>query len=102
MRLNMELTSALGIGELYDAVAYKATAEGIIGAGEYRYDCTKIVVSNQIADLVEQYYQANCTSDWKLAFGMDWCCYGPKVDESLTGMEVEIQDGFFKEEEVQI
>lgn len=99
MKMMLALTHAISIPELYDEIARQAISSGRIEAGDYRYDCTKISVSEQITYWVEEFYKANY-SDWKMVFGMHWCCFGPKTDTNLTGHNIEIEDGFFMREEV--
>lgn len=84
-----------GIIHLYDMVARLMGNED---TSNLRYNCTKINVSQDISDVIELAYRTDAyITDWKLAFGTDWCCYGPKVDESLPGATVEVQDGFIVE-----
>ena len=86
MRLSLNLDKPLTIQDLYDKVAI------YLGKDEKsaRYDCTKIRVSENIYNMVEQIYGVCIFS-----FAMDWLNYGPKVDESLKDYEVDIEDGFF-------
>lgn len=89
----------LSIIDLYDFIA---TVLGY-DTDAVRYDCTKVSVSEDIADLVEEKYKqvgkekGLCESDIKLSFGMDWCCSGPKVDNELDEKTIVVSDGFIKE-----
>lgn len=83
------------IVDFYNAVAtqlgYNANAEDI------RYNPNKINVSIDRSDLIEEKYKEigeQKGTDWKLAFGMDWVCYGPHAVENLKYSEVELEDGF--------
>ena len=87
----------LSIIELYDFIA---TALGY-DTDAVRYDCTKVSVSEDIADLVEEKYkqvaEQKGISDYRLSFGVDWCCSGPKVDSELDEKTIVVYDGFIKE-----
>lgn len=91
----------LTITDLYDFVA---TTLGY-DKEKVRYDCTKIEVSNDIADLVEEKYrqvgqEKGLSEDSiRMSFGMDWCCNGPKVNEKLDNGTIVVHDGFIHEEE---
>lgn len=91
MKINVRLKEEF-IVELYDAVAREM---GVDPSSVDKYDCTKISVSRERADCVENRYKRE-GGDWKLAFGMHWVCSGPKAIENLVGEEVEIEDGFIK------
>ena len=62
------------------------------------YECTKINVSKNVQDLIFEYYKAEGAQDYEIC--MRWCCFGPKVDETLEDFEVEIFDGFCIEEDI--
>ncbi len=81
--------------DLYKAIAmqlgYNTDTEDI------RYNPTKISVSIDRSDLIEEKYKEvgeQKGGDWKFAFGMDWICYGPHAVENLSGEEIELEDGF--------
>lgn len=82
----------ISIGKLYDEVAGKLSDL----PADYRYDCTKITCGKGIYELVKTFYNSNY-KDPNLAFGMDWLCYGPKLEEKLQPYEIEVLDGFIKE-----
>ena len=91
----------LSITELYDYIATKLGYD----KDKVHYDCTKINVSTDIADLVEEKYKQIAREKglpddtWKMSFGMDWCCSGPKVDEKLDNGTIVVYDGFIEEGE---
>ena len=91
----------LSITDLYDFVA---TTLGY-DKEKAHYDCTKVEVSDDIADLVEEKYRQVGQEkglgeyDIKMSFGMDWCCSGPKVDEKLDNGTIVVYEGFIKEGE---
>lgn len=91
----------LTITDLYDFVATTLGYDKEIA----RYDCSKIEVSNDIADLVEEKYrQAGqekgvSESCIRMSFGMDWCCSGPRVNEKLDNGTIVVYEGFIREEE---
>ena len=95
MKLNIEV-KPMSIIDIYNTVA---KAMGINPEDVIGYDCREIYVSNEIADAVEKYYEANGGADWKMAFGMDWVCYGAKATDKLSGGEVEITEEFIKVKE---
>ena len=74
------------ITAFYDRVA---RSFDLTPSDNLHYDCTKIEVSNDIADAVERFYGDRMT------FAMLWICSGPKVNESLNDGEVLVHDGFF-------
>ena len=84
---------------------YKAVAEQLgYDTANTRYDPTKIKVSRERSDIIEEKYKEIGEArgvDWKMSFGMDWLCYGPQVTEELNRAEIELEDGFiyFEEEE---
>lgn len=82
----------MSITDLYNCVAVVMGYE----PSECKYDCTKINVSNHIADNIENYYYNKGKS--KEEFGMSWLLFGPKVDESLFDCEVEVKDEFIIKE----
>ena len=91
----------LSIRELYDFIAITLGYD----KEEVHYDCTKIEVSDDIADLVEEKYrqvgqEKGLSEDSiRMSFGMDWCYSGPKVDEKLDNGTIVVHDGFIKEGE---
>ena len=93
--ITVEITNMpMSIVDLYNYIAIKLGLD----PEKCHYDCTKINVSNGIFENVQEWYKQQCkNADYKLAFGMDWCCYGPKADENLSGYNATIQDGFVKE-----
>lgn len=93
MKIEIEVKESMGIIEIYEAVA---RAVGIHPDDVGNYDCREISVSNEIADAVQNYYKENFGVDWKIAFGMHWLNYGAKVDEKLSGGEVEITEKFIE------
>ena len=83
-----------GIVHLYDMVA---TLMGYEDTSNLHYDCTKINVSMDICDDVEEAYRREfeaVSDEWRNAFSMDWLCCGPKADESLPPRTVEVEEGF--------
>lgn len=86
------VTPVTSIVGLYDAVA---RAMGF-NPEKCEYDCTKIKCASNFADEIEEAYKAKYPNDYKMAFGMHWVCYGPKVDEGLTDDTVIVEEGFFK------
>ena len=80
-----------GISSLYDVIALAIEPEADVE--NLLYDCTKICVSSGIWDrFFNRMEQKGYT---KADVAMYWCIHGPKVDEKLTGLEVEIYEGFF-------
>ena len=94
MRVQIE-AEPMTIMELYNKVA---VAVGIDPEDVTSYDCRKILVARNLQDAVIEKYRQNF-SDYKLAFGMDWCCYGPKCEETLEDGVVEFEDGFMETKE---
>ena len=86
------------ITELYDIIA---TSMGI-DINKVKYDCRYITVASNIQDGFIRYYRDEninaSDSDFNIAVTMLLLNYGPKVDKSLADNEVEIFDGFIKEE----
>lgn len=80
--------------DLYNKVA---VAAGVDPDKVKNYDCTKIRVAENLQDAVVEKYKQECR-DYKLAFGMDWVCFGPKVDKDLEDGVVEYEDEFMKME----
>lgn len=84
------------IMELYNKVA---VAAGVDPDKVETYDCTKILVAKDLQDAVYAKYEQEINPyEVNVAFGMDWCCYGPKTDEGLEDGTVEYEDEFFKME----
>ena len=81
----------IGITNLYDIVAEKLGHD----PSKCHYNCTKIEVSENIAQAIEDCYNDG-TSDWKMTFGMHWCCFGPKEDKTLPDNTVRIEEGFIE------
>lgn len=80
-----------GITHLYDLVAEKLGHD----PSKCKYNCTKIEVSENIAQAIENRYNDG-TSDWKMTFGMHWCCFGPKEDKTLPDNTVRVEEGFIE------
>ena len=80
-----------GIVNLYDIVAKQLGHDRT----KCHYDCTKIEVSEDIAQAIEDAYNDG-TSDWKMTFGMHWCCFGPKENKELPDSTVRIEPGFIQ------
>ena len=91
MRVTID-AEPMTIMELYNKVA---VASGINPDDVESFDCTKITVAKNLQDAVIEKYKQECR-DWKLAFGMDWCCYGAKTDDTLDDGVVEYDEGFMK------
>lgn len=91
----------LTITDLYDFVA---TTLGY-DKEKVCYDCRRIEISNDIADLIEEKYRQMgqekglSESDIKLSFGMVWCFSGPHTDEKLDNGTIVVYEGFIREEE---
>lgn len=76
--------------ELYNRIAL---AQGINPThDDIRYDCKKIDVSKRIMDEVFEYYKRDGVDEQTVA--MWWVCYGPKVNDTLSGHEVLISEGW--------
>ena len=88
-------TNVEGIMDFYNAIAEQLGYD----KDKVHYDCTKIEVSEARQEAVEEYYKANDSTDWELAFGMHWVCYGPKVNHDLQGDEIEIGEKFITEDD---
>lgn len=80
------------IMELYNKVAIAA---GVNPDDVKSFDCTKILVARNLQDAVIEKYR-QCCNDYRLAFGMAWCCYGPKTEDTLEEGTVEYEDDFLK------
>lgn len=81
------------ITNLYDMVAVLLGQD----SEKCHYDCTKLEVSTDIVDAIEATYRDGADNDdWKMTFGMHWCCFGPKVNEELPKNTVEVYDGFIQ------
>ena len=89
------LASPMTIVDLYDLVAIKLG----YNHNACTYDCRKIEVAPNFADAIEKFYEKNF-SDYKFRFGMDWVCFGPKVNEDLPDDTIEVEDGFIEVTEV--
>jgi len=84
-----------GIVAFYDAIARRLG----YNIDRVNYDCSKIDVSENIFNEIEQWYKDNKNSGPE-QIGMIWVCYGPKVNSELTDYEVVIEEGFIGEVEV--
>ena len=86
-----------GIVDFYNAIALQL---GYPDLDAIRYDCTKIEVSEERAEAVEEWYKSLDPdgNEWKYAFGMHWVCSGPKTNKDLHGDEVIIEEGFIYDE----
>lgn len=81
-----------GLSEFYDRVA---TEMGHGDPSEFKYDCRKINVAENIQDGFFEYYKAMKPDvDAAVEIGMMLVCSGPKVDKNLKANEVEIFEGF--------
>ena len=82
---------------LYNCVAI---AMGYIPDDVEKYGCTHIDVATNIADNVENWYkekyEPEIGDNWRMKFGMEWCCYGPKTDDELEPNSVRVEDGFIQ------
>lgn len=89
------VTAEMSITTLYDCVAL---ALGYHPSAVAHYDCRKIKVSSDIEDNIHSWYKSSFENelgdDWKQKFGMEWVCFGPKLDESLPANTVEVEEGF--------
>lgn len=83
------------IPNLYDSIAIES---GYTPDQIENYDCTKLLVSSDIQEIIFEFMKSEGMSDFSI--GTMWLIYGPKTDEKLIGMEVEVQDGFFTFKEV--
>lgn len=84
----IKIPEECSISNIYDTIAATAGLS-LEGLG---FDCRKVCVSEDIFKAFEAYMVANNRED---AIGAIWLVIGPKVKESLSGGEVEIEDGFF-------
>jgi hypothetical protein len=97
-----------GLMELYETAAKEYIKEifnGEIAAvdfSEYKFDCSRINVANNIQDILYEYYTVIAKkeddtishSDIKIGITMLLVMSGPKVDKNLANDEVEIFEGF--------
>lgn len=81
-----------GVGDLYNQIAEKL---GAYDLEKCIYDCTKIEVSSDIRQSIEDAYE-----DDKEGFAMTWLIIGPKENEALAESIVALEDGFIMEKEV--
>ena len=81
-----------GITGFYDAIARRLG----YNIDKVEYDCKDIDVSENIFEEIYQWYQ-DTQNVGQESMGMMWCCFGPKVNESLKDYEVVIGDKFIKE-----
>lgn len=84
------------IGEFYDLIGNLLHTEG-----EVKYDCRKILVSDNIKESIfhayrEKYLQqfGDTVSQIDEQIATNWIIAGPKVSEKLKDYEVEILPGF--------
>lgn len=79
-----------GICTLYDTIATKLGFD----LESVRYDCRKILVSKEVADYIEEFCIKHAIEE---SFAMAWLAYGPKIDDTLKGTEIVIEEGFIQE-----
>jgi hypothetical protein len=108
MKLKLNITEPCGLTALYELAAKEhihQLFDGKIEAvdfSEYKFDCTKIDVANNIQDMFYEYYtdlekgknNSRTDNDIRIGITMILAIYGPKVNEDLADNEVEIFDGF--------
>lgn len=97
-----------GLMELYETAAkeyinqlYNSRVEAV-DFSEYKFDCRNINISNNIQDMLYEYYtefakeQDNTLSNSDINIGITMLLVmsGPKVDKNLADNEVEIFEGF--------
>lgn len=96
LSLTKKQLSGKTIGEFYDLIGILLHIEGKV-----KYDCRKILVSNNIKESIfntyreklQQQYESNLYQiDGQIA--ATWIIAGPKVSENLKDYEVEILPGF--------
>lgn len=83
------INSNCGIQAFYDNIAI---AMGYKDTNRCRYACSKINVSQSVADNIMDYYRKEGAEESQIA--MAWLGYGPKTDESLGEDMIEVQEGF--------
>jgi hypothetical protein len=107
MKIKIE-TQPCGLTDFYEKAAKKyisELSEGRIDAvdfSEYKFDCRKIDVSQNIQDMFYEYYtklvKENDSTisdpDIKTGITMLLAMSGPKVNTNLADNEIEIFDGF--------
>lgn len=99
MKMLISVQPPCGIVDFYDVVA---KGLGKFGTREFKYDCTKINVAENIQDGFYEYYtqvarETDPTlseSDIRTSITMLLAMSGPKVDSTLKANEVEVFDGF--------
>lgn len=91
MRLNININGPMSIMDVYIRTS---EAMGIDPDSIDGYDCTKILVAENIYKAVRDYYESNCRTNFQEAFAMDWLCCGPKVEIKLDDDTVVVDDGF--------
>ena len=108
MKLKLNITEPCGLLELYELAAREYIHNIFNGAvkavdfSEYKFDCRKIDVANNIQDMFYEYYtnlakgENNSLTDNDIRIGITMllAMSGPKVNEDLADNEVEIFDGF--------
>lgn len=80
-----ESLSKVSIPQLYDNISLAIT-----GKKGSKYDCSKVLVGNDIFEACREYYREQGGDD--VGFAMLWCCYGPKAE--LEGYEVSVEKGW--------
>lgn len=91
VEVDLDKCSLMGIQDFYEYVVKLA---GFEVRPYKRFNCTKIFVSRTVQDYIMDGYKNRGAEDFEI--GMIWCCYGPKVDETLSGSEVLIEPGFYE------
>ena len=81
------------IPEIYEQAARDV---GYPTTPKTKFDCRKILVSEDIQDKAFDYLRSNGYDE--ASIGMMWCCAGPKVEKQLPKGHVCVMDGFFMEE----
>ena len=109
MKLKLNITEPCGLTALYEMAAKEHIHQlfnGNVKAvdfSEYKFDCRKICVANNIQDMFYDYYEKIAReedntltdNDIKIGITMLLAMSGPKVNEDLVDNEVEIFDGFY-------
>lgn len=91
VEVDLDKCSLLNLQEFYEEVV---TLAGFDAEPYKRFDCTKILVSADVQNYIMDGYKNRGAEDFEIC--MIWCCYGPKVDETLSGSEVLIKPGFYE------
>lgn len=90
------VTPAAASQDLINFYAYVARVAHIELKGHYKFDCTKIRVSEKIQEDIFEYYKAKGLSP--VSVGMLWLNVGPRAVPDLVDYQVEIDEGFVTEE----